>query len=298
MASSKNGNKLEKKAKRDYEADWLVEPSRKQALISLLKSPLRIEAKNENQRKFLAAMVDPKKTMVIGSGCAGVGKTYLALAAALNLLLEGGNDFEEIIIFKSVKMLEGEDIGFLPGDKNDKLQYIYMSYFCQLEKLVPKLILEELKNKEFIKVLPLGAIRGLSISSKSIVIVDEMQNLSVDNAHTVITRMESKSKLICIGDEFQRDRRDKNDNGLTYVTERLRGIAPSIEVIEFTKEDSVRNKLIQQFQTIYEDYLDDKQVAERQWRQTRIDEQAKAATPAIVETKTKSESKSLFRFLK
>jgi predicted ribonuclease YlaK len=290
LASTKNGNKLAKKTQRDYEAAWQAEPSRKMALITLLKNELRLEPKNDNQRLFLEALADKRKTFVIGSGAPGTGKTFMALASALNLLRDGGNDFEEIIIFKSVKMLEGEDIGYLPGDKDDKLQYIYLSYFNQLEKLVSLETLAELKEKQFIKVLPIGAIRGLSIGPKSIVIVDEMQNLSVDNTHAVITRMESKAKMICLGDVFQRDHRDKQDNGLVYLTENMRGLSPCIEVVEFTADDSVRSKLIKLFQEVYEAHLAKKEAAQR--------ESYEARRSTTLTSEQKTPGKGLLSFLK
>lgn len=291
--ASKSNNKLAR-YKQTQDVDYVREPSRKGVLMSILKQSLPLVPKTENQGLFIDALQDKRKSHVIASGCAGTGKTYLALITALNLLREGDNEFEEIIILKSVKELEGESIGFLPGDKDEKLQYVYMSYYMQLERILKKEVFEELRTKEFIKILPIGAIRGFSISKKSIVIVDEAQNLSEDNTYTVMTRMESKSKLIIIGDVFQRDRTDDADNGLVFAVRMMKKLkakldgqqmADAISITEFTKEDSVRSPFIQHLQALYEDHLEDRDsqhaIERRQRKQARIDSQNTNVTVAV-----------------
>lgn len=298
--ASKSNNKLAR-YKQTQDADTMREPSRKGVLMSLLKHPLPLVAKTENQAHFMEALQDKKKTHVFASGCAGTGKTFLALIAALNLLREGDNEFEEIIILKSVKELEGESIGFLPGDKDEKLQYVYMSYYMQLERILKKEIFDELKTKEFIKILPIGAIRGFSISKKSIVIVDETQNLSEDNTYTVLTRMEAKAKLIVIGDVYQRDRTDDNDNGLVFairmmkkMKDKLSGspLGDAISITEFTKEDSVRSPFIQHLQGLYEEHLEDKDcqhaIELRQRKQARVEAQQQRVNVEVINSLTRS----------
>ena len=278
--------------------------------MSLLKHALPLVPKTENQALFMEALQDKKKTHVVASGCAGTGKTFLALIAALNLLREGDNEFEEIIILKSVKELEGESIGFLPGDKDEKLQYVYMSYYMQLERILKKEIFEELRNKEFIKILPIGAIRGFSISKKSIVIVDETQNLSEDNTYTVMTRMEAKSKLIVIGDVFQRDRTDDADNGLVFAVRLMKKLkaklegnpmADAISITEFTKEDSVRSPFIQHMQGLYEEHLEEKDcqhaIERRQRKQARIELTTQKSTEVTNTTVKQTTKKGFFGFL-
>ncbi len=311
MASK--SNKPLARYKRNNELDWMPEPSRKGVLMSLLKHPLPLVAKTENQAHFMEALQDKAKTHVLASGCAGTGKTFLALIAALNLLRQGDNEFEEIIILKSVKELEGESIGFLPGDKDEKLQYVYMSYYMQLERILKKEIFDELKTKEFIKILPIGAIRGFSISKNSIVIVDETQNLSEDNTYTVMTRMEAKAKLIVIGDVFQRDRTDDNDNGLVFAVDMMKKMkaklagtpmGDAISITEFTKEDSVRSPFIQHLQGLYEDHLNVRQETADILKRQREKSRSEKATVNVEVTNTLDAQKSirkasgLFSFLR
>jgi phosphate starvation-inducible protein PhoH and related proteins len=226
---------------------------KKKLLAELLNGRMKVEPKTSNQAKFIKAINDSGKQIVIGSGIAGTGKTFLALSSALNLL-KGKNDYTEIIIYKSVAQLKGEEQGYLPGDQKDKLAYTYLSYYDQIKRLISKESFEKMVEMEFIKIYPLGSIRGMSMSPNRIVIVDEFQNLSIDNGHTVVTRMEEGSKLIITGDIYQRDRANKSDNALQYMTTHYKGVDKSIGIVEFTKDDVVRSPLIKRLQEIYEEH--------------------------------------------
>ncbi len=247
-----------KRAASDEEA---VLPSRKSRVSALLATLRTVKPRTSNQQRFITDLRDPKVTINIGAGLAGAGKTYLSLAIALEELRNPDSAYDELIIFKSVKLLEGEDMGFLPGDKNEKLQFIYQSFFMQLERLLAPGMLEKLLDDKVgcVKVLPLGAIRGISISPTTIVIVDEVQNLSIENTHTLLTRFEEGAKLICIGDEKQRDHRNKQDNGLTYLVNHVAGLSSEIAMTRFTEADCVRKKLIKDLQRVFDKYMDDKE---------------------------------------
>jgi phosphate starvation-inducible protein PhoH and related proteins len=227
---------------------------KKKVAIALLKEPLKVEPKTTNQAKFMKAVKDSYKDIVIGSGVAGTGKTFLALATALNLLREKNNEFCEIIIYKSVTQLKGEETGFLPGSQEEKLAYVYESFYDQFERLISRDIFKKLVMLELIKVRPLGSIRGLSMNKHRIVLVDEFQNLSIINGHTVVTRMEEGSKLIITGDIYQRDKPNPKDNALKFMTTYYKGVDPAIGIIEFTKDDVVRSPLIKKLQDIYEEH--------------------------------------------
>jgi phosphate starvation-inducible protein PhoH len=204
------------------------------------------------QKEAQCIMIDHPEHLYMVNNFIVTHNTFLALAESFNLLRDPNNNFVEIILFKSVTQLKGEETGFLPGDLKDKMAYINLSFFMQFSKLIEEKALTKLIDEGFIKVYPLGSIRGASLSDKSIVIVDEVQNLSIDNLHTVVTRMEEKSKLILIGDITQRDAPNSNDNALKYMTEHYRDIDNKIQIVEFTYEDVVRNELIKKLQWIYE----------------------------------------------
>lgn len=249
------------KKKRTALDESSAQPSRKARVSALLASLRSVKPRTPNQQRFMSALRDQRVTINIGAGLAGAGKTFLSIATALEELRNPDSPYDELIIFKSVKLLEGEDMGFLPGDKNEKLQFIYQSFFMQLERLIAPGMLEKLLDDKIgcIKVLPLGAIRGISISPSTIVIVDEVQNLSIENTHTLLTRFEEGAKLICIGDEKQRDHRNKQDNGLTYLVDRVAGLSPEISLVQFTEADCVRKKLIKDLQRVFDRYQEEKE---------------------------------------
>lgn len=217
-----------------------------QSLISDKKNP---KPKNDKQKELISLIQDKNIEIIVVSGSAGTGKTFITISECLNQLKNSQNDFNELIIFKSVTSLKGEDIGYLPGDTKEKMQFFLLSYFIQIEKLIGKANMEKLITQDFIKIIPLGFIRGVSISNNQIVIVDEFQNISIDNAKTILTRIEEGSKLICIGDIEQKD--SKGDNSLKFLVENLKGIDSKIAVLEFTENEIVRNPLITKILKIF-----------------------------------------------
>lgn len=235
--------------------------TRKQRVVQQLKGLRTVTPRTPNQGLFLRELADKSRTVLIGGGIPGSGKTLLALYGALAQLADPFSPYEELIIFKSVTLLKGEEMGFLPGDKDQKLQFIYQSFFLQLERLLPDGRLPDLLHPETgaLKVLPIGCIRGISIPPTTIVIVDECQNLSVDNTHAVLTRFEEGAKLICIGDESQRDASNKKDNGLTYLLTRISNLSPEVATVCFTEVDCVRKKLIKLFQRAFDAHCDERE---------------------------------------
>lgn len=215
------------------------------------KPYLKINAKTENQEKFIKEILDKESMYVIATGIAGAGKTFIALIQAINLLLSDDNEYTKIRIFKPLKQLQHEDIGILPGGVEEKLEYVLMSYSMQLHKLLSPIVLEILFKEKIIEVIPMGNLRGLSLDN--INIFDEFQNVSVDNTETVLTRLEEGAKMIIIGDIRQRDFKDKNDNGLMFLTEHFKDFDDHVKVIEFVDSDCVRSPLIQKITKIFDE---------------------------------------------
>lgn len=175
--------------------------------------------------------------IVIATGPAGTGKTYVTLATALSLL---GEDYKKIVLVKSVTTIPGEEIGFLKGGMEQKMEPFIMSYIWNIDKICGNS--QDLLDKKLIQVLPLAYIRGLSIDD-SIVIIDEAQNIDAHTFKTIITRIGENSKYIFLGDTEQIDRRKKGESCLQRVIE-IFGQTDIISCIEFTDEDCVRNPII------------------------------------------------------
>lgn len=215
---------------------------KKMALFSLLNERKALKPKNDKQKDLIKTIKDKNIEIIVVGGSAGCGKTIVTLSECLNLLLDSKSNFNQLHIFKSVTTLKGEEIGYLPGDIDDKMKYFLLSYFNQVEKLIGKNNLEKLVAQDFIKIVPLGFIRGLSMTPNQIVIVDEMQNISIENTKTILTRMEEGGKLILMGDCEQQD--SKGSNGLKFLLEKFKGVDEKIQVLEFNDLDIVRNPLI------------------------------------------------------
>ncbi len=187
-----------------------------------------IKPKNAEQAFALHALMNPEVKLVALQGVAGTGKTLLALAAAL----EQHKHFNQTILARPIVPLSNKDIGFLPGDANDKigpymeplwdnLKFI-KSQFGENEKK-HKAILEMQESGKII-ITPLAFIRGRSLSN-IMFIVDEAQNLTPHEVKTIITRAGENTKIVFTGDVHQIDTPylDENSNGLAYLIDRLKG---------------------------------------------------------------------------
>ncbi len=187
-----------------------------------------IVPRNAEQAFALHAILNPEIKLLTIQGVAGTGKTLLALAGAI----EQRRNFKQIILARPIVPLSNKDIGFLPGDINDKINP-YMeplwdnlkfikNQFSEMDKK-HKQILEMQKNEKIV-ITPLAYIRGRSLSD-IIFIVDEAQNLTPHEVKTIITRAGENTKMIFTGDINQIDTPylDEHSNGLSYLIDRVRG---------------------------------------------------------------------------
>jgi PhoH-like ATPase len=187
-----------------------------------------IKPKNAEQAFALHALMNPDIKLVALQGVAGTGKTLLALASAL----EQHKQFNQIILARPIVPLSNKDIGFLPGDANDKigpymeplwdnLKFI-KSQFGENEKKHRAII--EMQETSKIIITPLAFIRGRSLSN-IMFIIDEAQNLTPHEVKTIITRAGENTKIVFTGDAHQIDTPylDENSNGLAYLIDRLKG---------------------------------------------------------------------------
>jgi phosphate starvation-inducible PhoH-like protein len=211
-----------------------------------------IKCKTENQKKFINLI--KTKEIIIANGRPGTGKTYLSCAEAL-YLLKTEPKFKKIILIKSVTPLKGEEIGFLKGTQAEKIYPIFYSFISNFHKLIGKELTEKMIESGLIELLPLSYIKGQSIDN-SIIIGDEVQNITIDNMHTVLTRQGFFSKLILIGDSRQRDIKNKKESSLDFLVKYFSHI-DGIGSCEFTKDDIVRNPIIKLIEDTFDKLEDD-----------------------------------------
>jgi PhoH-like ATPase len=187
-----------------------------------------IKPKNAEQAFALHAILNDDIKLVTISGVAGTGKTLLALAGSL----EQKNKFDQIILARPIVPLSNKDIGFLPGDAEDKIGPYMQPLWDNLNFIKRQFGdnekkrrgIEEMQQDGRITICPLAYIRGRSLTD-CIFIVDEAQNLTPHEVKTIITRAGENTKIILTGDVRQIDTPylDEQSNGLTYIIDRLKG---------------------------------------------------------------------------
>ena len=187
-----------------------------------------IKPKNAEQTFALHALLNPEIKLVSLQGVAGTGKTLLALASAL----EQNNLYQQIVLARPIVPLSNKDIGYLPGNAEDKINPYMQPLFDNLkfiknqfgEKEKKYRKIEEMEDLGKLKISALAFIRGRSLSNV-IFIVDEAQNLTPHEVKTIITRAGENTKIIFTGDVFQIDTPylDEQSNGLSYLIDRLKG---------------------------------------------------------------------------
>lgn len=199
-----------------------------------------LKAKNKNQ-KALINLINEKE-LVIAAGPAGVGKSYVTIGRALELLRATNNPYSKIILSKPAVEAE-EKHGFLPGDMREKMDPFIASSLDIIDKLIGKNNRARLEELGFLEVQPLAYIRGKSIDN-TILIMEEAQNMSPSQMKTLLTRIGDNSKFIISGDLDQSDRfRNVTQSGLYDAMMKHKNI-PEIGFIEFDNEDIVRNPVI------------------------------------------------------
>jgi len=181
--------------------------------------------------------------ITICSGPAGVGKSYITMKAAIDLLSDPLTPYEKIIIVRPAVEAE-EKLGSLPGNVEEKLDpYIFPSYYL-LNKIIGKETREKLKDLEVIEVFALAFMRGMNIDN-SILIFEESQNATPSQMKLLLTRIGFNSKFFISGDVEQSDRyKNKTHSGLWDAIEKFRD-DQNVSTFEFkNKNDIVRNPLI------------------------------------------------------
>jgi phosphate starvation-inducible protein PhoH and related proteins len=192
-----------------------------------------------------------KNQITICSGPAGVGKSYIAMKAAIDLLADPQSPYEKIIIVRPAVEAE-EKLGSLPGNVEEKLDpYIFPSYYL-MNKIIGKEAREKLKENDIIEVFALAYMRGMNIDN-SLLIFEEAQNSTPNQMKLLLTRIGFNSKFFISGDLEQTDRyKDKTHSGLYDAIKKFKDLS-DVGVFEFDTQDVVRNPLIGKILKRYED---------------------------------------------
>jgi len=207
--------------------------------------PSRVRSRGENQRKYLVAISNHDITF--GVGASGTGKTYLAMACALDEL---ESEAVRRIILVRPAVEAGENLGFLPGDPVQKVNPYLRPLQDALHELCSDSMVDSLLRHERIELAPLAYMRGRTLTN-SFVILDEAQNTTRTQMKMFLTRLGRDSRCVVTGDETQIDLPSNEESGLVKVLsfiEKVEGCA----VVRFAPSDTMRHSVVRKILDEYE----------------------------------------------
>ncbi len=223
-----------------------------QSLGEVIKTPKRsVIPRSKKQKEYVRSLRSSQIVMSLGP--AGTGKTYLAVAVALSMLLE--KKVERIILSRPA-VEAGERLGFLPGDMKDKIDPYLRPLYDSLYDLLDYEKIQRKIESGAIEIAPLAFMRGRTLKN-SFAILDEAQNATETQIKMFLTRIGENSKLVVNGDPSQVDLPNKNHSGLIKSQKILKGIK-EISVINFDHHDVMRHPLVTKIVEAYQKNINDK----------------------------------------
>jgi phosphate starvation-inducible PhoH-like protein len=212
------------------------------------KNPIKFKLQlNEEQKQAKSVILNSPITVI--TGAAGSGKTLLATATGLDLLFT--KEVEKLVITRPA-VLAGEDLGFLPGDIQEKmdpwLQPIYQNFYA----LYGKEAIEKELAEGRIQILPMGYVRGITFVD-SFVIADEVQNLTDNQMQALLGRLGRGSKMVLCGDVSQIDLKNKKHSGLPF----LKKVSMSVDEVKMVcLQTNHRHDVVEKILAVYKTYED------------------------------------------
>lgn len=221
-------------------------PSESGGEIQIQYAGRRIKPRTPGQAKYVDAIRE--NDLTFATGPAGCGKTYLAVATAVEALKSG--EIRKIVLVRPA-VEAGENLGFLPGDLRAKLNPYLRPLLDALGEMVDFNAARDLMEQEIIEVIPLAYMRGRTLSD-AFVILDEAQNTTVAQMKMFLTRMGERSKMVVSGDATQQDLPRGITSGLRDAIRRLSEV-DGIAMVQLTAMDIVRHRLVRKIVAAYED---------------------------------------------
>lgn len=234
---------------REFRSGTVAEESYDDKVNALVLAAGRrnIQGKTPNQRKYLQTIAD--KTLTLGVGPAGCGKTYMAVAHAVVALQ--AHEVEKIILTRPA-VEAGENLGFLPGDLQQKVDPYLRPLFDALSDMIGTEKMTALMDQGLIEIAPLAYMRGRTLND-AFVILDEAQNTTKAQMKMFLTRLGFGSKMVVTGDVTQVDLPREQDSGLLQVLTVLADVK-DIGICRLSAEDVVRHRLVESIVHAYDKY--------------------------------------------
>ena len=213
-----------------------------------LKKPIELIPKSINQEKYILSLLDDETDIVVVSGPAGTGKTYLGMLAAIKAMRAGQCD--QIILTRPAVGVDDEKHGFLPGDLNAKMEPWTRPLLDVMKEHYTVKEITHMLEEQIVEIAPLAFCRGRNFK-RSWIILDEAQNATPSQLKMIMTRIGTGSKLIITGDIEQTDRKT-SQNGLLDLIDRLNTYkVPGLTSCKFDIRDVQRHKIIEHVLKLY-----------------------------------------------
>jgi phosphate starvation-inducible PhoH-like protein len=218
-----------------------------QPYLPAKKQRVNIQARNANQKLYLTKLYEESTSIVLAIGPAGTGKTMLAVQFGVKLFQEGKVD--RIVVTRPAVSVD-EDLGFLPGDLNEKMAPWTRPIFDVLGEYYQKKEIASMLEEGTIEISPLAYMRGRTFKNAYIV-ADEMQNATISQMKMLLTRLGEGSKMVVTGDLAQADR--VSDNGLIDFCNLLeqKEYLEHIDIIRFDAKDIERHNAVKEVLAVY-----------------------------------------------
>lgn len=217
-------------------------------LAKTFTNKIEIKCRSKAQKDALNAIENHDISIITGPP--GTGKTYLSCARALKYIKDDPGTYKKIILIKSVNVPKDEEIGYLKGTLEEKMEMYMYPFISNFHKVIGKQATELLKANGTIEILPIKFALGVTLDN-AIILIDEAQQIAKDHLHTLLTRIGTDSKMVFLGDIKQKSVNKGQKSALEILIEYFVEIE-EIGVTQLSKEDIVRHPIIIKLEEVFE----------------------------------------------